>query len=691
MNKKLIIKQRGFKDCGVACLLSVIRYYNGNISTEELSYLIRTTSEGVNAYSMIEGMKKIGFNGYGVSIDFSQLVNSVITLPVVAHTQFSNMTHFVVIYKINTKSKTLKLMDPNFGFRKVSFSNFEKEYLSTILYFYPEKPIPKLENKNSFLLYILKYSLKYKNIVIWIILLSILTLMFTILNSYYFKIIIDYVLVNFTIELLAHIFLIFFVFVVSKNILEYIRGKLLININNRVSIFITNEASRHIMCLPYAYFKNKPTGEITSRLLDLENFKNLLSNIVVNIFVNILMIIMSMMVLIFINKTLFLFSLLLIFLYFIIATVYSVIFKFKIRNIEEEEGVYTKELTEYIEGYETIKNLNLINKIIFKLQMRYNSLSLKIKNFSEKVNSSILYKNLVNDLGLLLINSIGLYFVYKQKITLGDLIVFNSLVLFFTEPLKQILDLEPNIRYAITSYERINDLLMIKEESYNDLDKLMINGNICIKNLTYSYNYLNNIVDIKDLTINDKDKILLYGKSGNGKSTLMKIILKYLNEYSGSIMINNINLVDINTDIIRNSFVYVSQNERLFCDTIKSNIILERDTSEDEYNEVIKISRVDEIINSKKLRNDFLIEENGFNLSGGEKQKIILARALLKKSNYIILDEALSEVDFSCEKEIIKNIIEKYEEKTIIYISHKEEIISMFNHKFFFEERSQNA
>jgi ATP-binding cassette subfamily B protein len=196
---------------------------------------------------------------------------------------------------------------------------------------------------------------------------------------------------------------------------------------------------------------------------------------------------------------------------------------------------------------------------------------------------------------------------------------------------------------------------------------------------------MNNI----NLNIKKGDKFLIYGKSGNGKSTLMKILLKYFDEYKGIIKINDINLKDISRDTIRNSFSYVSQNEILLSDTIKNNIVLKRDISDKKYNEIIKICKVNEIIDKKPLRGNFLIEEDGFNLSGGERQKIILARGLLKKFNILILDEALSEVGLEEELKIMKEIFKKYSDKTIIYISHKKEIISYFEKKYLFEEKGE--
>lgn len=147
-----------------------------------------------------------------------------------------------------------------------------------------------------------------------------------------------------------------------------------------------------------------------------------------------------------------------------------------------------------------------------------------------------------------------------------------------------------------------------------------------------------------------------------------------------------VNLKDISDDSIRKSFTYVGQNEKLFNDTLKGNILMGRNVNENKYKSIIKITKIDEIINSKSLKENFLIEEDGFNLSGGERQRIILARALLKESNYLLIDEALSEVDYNLEKNIVLNLFKYYKNKTIIYVSHKKEIEKLFNKKIILEK-----
>lgn len=276
---------------------------------------------------------------------------------------------------------------------------------------------------------------------------------------------------------------------------------------------------------------------------------------------------------------------------------------------------------------------------------------------------------------------LGCIFINKNIFTLGSFVLFQAIVIYFINPIKTILDLSESIDYLKNIYKRINDLLLIKDSKDKETNEI-IDGNISIRNLSYSPNNIDFIFKNVSFDIVNRSKFLLYGSSGNGKSTIMKILLKYLKEYKGEIYIGDLNIKDINSNVISNSFTYVSQNNYIINDTLKNNIIYHRNISNEEYEKMINICNLNILRSRSILRDNYVIEDNGFNISGGEKQKILLARSLLKNSNYIILDEALSEVSFDEEKEILDKIFESYSDKTIIYVSHKKEIIDLFKKKY---------
>lgn len=679
MQKNIIVRQTGFKDCAVSCLLSIIRYYKGNISKEELLYLVNTNQNGTSAYHMIEGMRKIGFDGLGRKINTNDLLKDNIICPFIVHVKNQEFYHFIVIYEINTKRKYLVAMDPAIGKRKITFDEFDKIYLNSVLEFSVINELPNIKEKEKLFTLIISLIRINKNILIKLFLISLFSSVFTIGSSFSYKIILDSVTIENYNKLISIILICFTLIIVLKNLLSFLRDKLLTEFKEKISKDITIKIFRHIFNLPYQYLKNKPTGEIISRINDINNLYDFILSIFLNLFINLFLIIMSLIVLMIINIRLTIITVYIFIFYIFLVIFYFKIIKRKIIEVKTSHADYNRISIESIENYESIKNLKINIYILDKIKNSYYKFLRNLKELEQKIIKENYYKELITDTLNLIILVTGSYLVITNKITVGNLILYLTILSFYIIPLKDLLNLILNYNQSLTSYERINDLLLINTEKINSEDYSMINGDIVFENVFYSHDKVNNILSNIDFKIEKNSKYLIHGKSGEGKSTLMKILVKYLKNYSGEIYIGNYNLKDIKLETINNSILYVSQNENIFNGTLKENIILNKQINNKKYEEILKICKVDKIRNKKTFRDNFLIEENGFNLSGGEKQRIILARALLNNFNYLILDECLSEIDSSLEKEIIQNIFDYFKDKTIIYITHKEEIKKLFN------------
>ena len=206
-----------------------------------------------------------------------------------------------------------------------------------------------------------------------------------------------------------------------------------------------------------------------------------------------------------------------------------------------------------------------------------------------------------------------------------------------------------------------------------------------IDNVSFSYNGIDNIINNMCLKINAQEKVLICGKSGCGKSTLVKLINKFYTDYQGRIYIDSRELHDYELSDIRSKICYVSQNEMLFTDTLYNNLSLSNEVDYDYFLKVNELTCVSEIVEKLPLGYDTVIEENGFNFSGGEKQRIILSRAIFKNADVYIFDEALSAIDIERERTIIKNIFDLFKNKTIIIVSHRFNNEDLFDRKINFE------
>jgi ATP-binding cassette subfamily B protein len=271
----------------------------------------------------------------------------------------------------------------------------------------------------------------------------------------------------------------------------------------------------------------------------------------------------------------------------------------------------------------------------------------------------------------------------NNKLSFIDLVLFNTLMYYVIDPIKNLISYIPKINFLRASFRKICDFIDIEEEILGSNEKF-INGDILYKDISFSYNGYNENIKNFNLNIKCGEKLLIKGKSGSGKSTICNLLTRFYNPLKGSIYIANKNILDYNINTIRNNIVYVGQKEKLYSDTIKNNILFGNSKTLD-FDKVCKVCLIEDIVNKKQFRYDFGIDNNFANLSGGEKQRIILARALLQNKKIIILDEALSELDYNLERRIIDNIKKEYKESTIIYISHKNQD-DLFDRVINFEE-----
>ena len=675
MKKNYIVIQDGIKECGSACLLSIIRYYGGNISLEHLLELTNTTKEGTNFYDMSKAAYEIGLIAKGYKIEnISNLLE--IENPFISQIVINNYQHFVVIYKI--KNNKLTIMDPAKGMVKISIEEFSKIWTGYILTIEPYKKLPEY-HENNYLNNIIKYVIKNnKKMILNIIYITLITTIFTCIYSYHFKVIIDNYLLTDKLSILV-IIIIFIIVLLIKLITEFLRNNLLLYLNQKIDLSIITTTINKIISLPYSYYKNKTTGEIISRINDLLYIKNVVSKTITTIFLDIVLSLIVLIVLFTINKTMTIILFIIIIIYFLVFLAYKNTIKEVTNSIQEDSAKVNSLLVESINSYETIKGLNLENKFKNKINKQYLKFINNNLELTRIINNEDLIKDLVEGITILFIIYIGITYTMDKSLTIGSLITYNSLLYYFINPIRNSLEFYKELYYTKNSIKRINNILNYKYEKLDKESNLNIEGNIHIENLEFSYNQKNKILNNINIDIPKCNKVLILGSSGSGKSTLLKLLYRYYEVGRNNIFINNYDLLDYEITDIRKKVTYISQNEFLYTDTIKNNIILDRNITDKEFINICKLTCVDEIVKDNILSYNFMLEENGVNISGGQRQRIILARSLLKKSSIILIDEGLNEIDINLERKILKNIFEYYKDKIIIIVSHRLENMDLYD------------
>ena len=370
----------------------------------------------------------------------------------------------------------------------------------------------------------------------------------------------------------------------------------------------------------------------------------------------------------------------------LIAVIYLLIFlsyknsiKEKTSIIQEDNAKVNSLLVESISSYETVKGLNLERLFKKKIYRKYLYTINDHISLSRLSNSEELIKDIFEGIIILFIIYIGSASIMDGTLTIGSLLTYNTLLYYYLSPIKNFLDFYKEIYYVKNSISNINNILNYKCESLDKSSSLNLENEININHMNFSYtSKLKNLSDI-NLNIPKNSKVLILGSSGSGKSTLLKVIYKYYEVDRGSISFGDYDINDFTVNDIRDNITYISQNELLFTDTIRNNIILERDISSENFVEICNLTYVSDIVKDNHLSYDYQIEESGANLSGGQRQRIVLARSLLKNSKIILIDEGLNEIDINLERKILKNIYSKYQDKTFLIISHRTDNMDLYD------------
>lgn len=672
MNKSYdYVLQQSYTDCGIASIMTVLMYYGIKPSREAILSKVKQKDCGYAAYDLIKISKHYGINAYGVR---SQLEN-IDKLPAIAHTiKNENMFHFIVILEINKKKQTIKVMDPEDGIKTLSFEKFHNITTDIFLIFEGKKK--KKTKSKRFKAEILAITKEHKKIIIKTVILSIFCVLLSLIFNYYLKTVLVYYK---NASYLIVITVSFITLIIIKNILYYLKNKLVLKLNIKIDHDTTKKVISHIFNLPYKYFITKKSGELLTLVEDIENFKEVITKVFILSSVDLILIIVIIIYTSILNIYIGLYLALVLLILYIITKKYQYIFNDAFIKYKQSKIKYTSLILSHITSFETIKNLNISKKITTLLDQNYNESLKQEKIYNTKNYNYNFLISFLTDASYIIYIMFSILIIIKTNMNYLDIVLYSSIFYLIIGLLNNITESIVLYKVYETSIDRVLDCLDVKEEVQEKTNFSSINK-INYKNISYKTNNKYLLKDI-NLEIKKGDIIYLTGESGLGKSTMMKLLLKYYNSEKGNILIDNINIKDLNISFLRDNITYISQNETLFQGTIKDNLeLITKD--QEKIKEIAKITQLDEFLSQKNINLNYVIEESGSNISGGERKKIILARGLLHFKDVLILDEVFNEISISEEGQILKNIISKYKNKIIIVISHRNSNKNLFNKKF---------
>ena len=636
--KKCLVRQQDESDCGSACLLSIIKYYDGYVPFEQVKIDTMTNINGTNFYYLKTAAEKYGFQVLGKK---EKLEN--IKVPAICQIEDNGFNHFVVIYKID---KEITIMDPAKGLIKVNKKDFEEVFTEKVLELYPRGNIIKYKKENHFLKIIKNIYLNNIKSILKTLLLVIILIILSLITSFNLLLIQNNKYIIFV-----------FIIIISKVIINYFRNINVTLLNNKINYSLLKTYTNKIINLPLKYLQLKKPGDFINRINDLHTIKDFFTKTLIEIIINIIFFISTLIILFVLNKNLTVILFILSIIYITVVSLMNKKLYKQITTLIDAENIFTDRVVEYLNKITTIKTLKssyFINNLDSDIKK---SLNLKL-DFDYKLSKIDLVKNSFEELMLILI--LLLHFNITKNIT--SAIIFISIYGYFLESIKFVSDITPSLLYLKEIYYRISSVydLDLKKKTKK------IGKDIEIKNLSFSYNKLDNVLDNLNLNINEGEKVLLEGANGSGKSTLLNIISGLYDYDHGNVKVPS-------------KVSYIDQKSELFRGSIIDNIILDKRFDKEKFKRLEKILYLKEIIKNKSLGYNTNLESIS-NLSGGERQKIIMARTLYQDFNLLIMDESLSLISKDIRSKILKNINKYYRDKTIIYVSHYDDNFS-FNKK----------
>lgn len=676
-------KQPDEMACGATCLRMVAKFYGKNFSLPEIIHATQTNREGTNLQGISEAAEKIGFRTLGIKVPFDKLVEDA-PLPCIAHW---NQNHFVVVYKI--KKNKIYIADPAHGlliYNKVEFikswvSDGKDEgillLLETTPDFYTDKfdssPKDKKQNFSFLFSYLKPHHKAILQLAIGLLAGSLLQLIFPFLTQSIIDIGVQNRDVNFIYLILFAQLMVFF----GRTTIEIIRNYILMHISSRINISLVSDFFVKLMKLPISYFDTKMTGDIMQRISDNHRIEQFLTGSSLNTLFSAFNFIIFSGVLAFYSLKIFTVFIIGSLFYFLWITFFlkrraDLDYKRFAQGSQNQSKVM-----ELINGMQEIKLHNAERQKRWQwevLQVKLFKINLKGLSLTTAQNSG---SSLINELKNIIITFLAAKLVLDGEVTLGMMLSISYITGQLNAPVMEMVNFVQHWQDAKLSLERLSEIHnKDDEEPLNSelTNEIESNASFNIQNVSFKYDGVGNDLVLKDLSIQiPANKITaIVGTSGSGKTTLMKLLLKFYDPTEGAINLENQNLKNISSKAWRDKCGVVMQEGYIFNDTIANNIAVGVDLIDKEkLKHAVFVANIKEFIDGLPLGYNTKIGMEGVGISTGQKQRILIARAVYKNPDYLFFDEATSALDSNNEKMIMNNLNEFFKNKTVVVIAHR--------------------
>ena len=702
MSKYKCVRQHDAADCGAACIATVCLYYGKETTITKLRDMSGTDIKGVTTLGIVETLSKLGFEARAWRLSSEGFVEDF-TLPAIARVLTKEgLAHFVVVNKIyytkdnksekisNTTNKgsaptrrvsKLLVSDPAKGLVTVPADEFFDDFDGNLILTCPSNDfvVDNQKVSGTFRRFSGLLFAQKKLFALAIVGSVILTLL-SIASAFFNQILMDDILPYNLKNQLLYLCIGFGVIGIFQVLLGAARQHLLLHLSLKIDIPLMLGYFKHIFGLPMKFFGTRRTGDILTRFQDAGTITKVFTQIALSLVIDLMLILVSGIILFAMNPTLFGIIVILTLLNAIL--VYAFLRPYKRLNLEsmEKQALLSSQTIDSLRGVETVKSFGAEQHILDKIENRFVA-STRVGYRSgvlQNVQGSL--GGFVSTFGNLILMGIAALRVMNGDITLGSMMAFMSLSSYFMDPIGRLVGLQIQIQEAQIAMKRISELYDLEPEQSGvdnlkrdlqlECDADLALPLIQFKDITFRYGSRVSVLNNISLDIYKGQKIAIVGQSGSGKTTLAKLCLGLWTLESGNILVNGTDIKDIDHQVLRQTVAYVPQNVELFSGTILENVRLgKQDATIDQVKLACQKAGCSSLVESLPAKYDTYLEEAGANLSGGQKQSLALARALIKNPSILILDESTSSLDFVSEARIYDNLFDM--DCTMVIVAHR--------------------
>ena len=674
MKKKFThTKHHDQSDCGVVCLLTVLKHYNSNCSLEKIREYSGTTQQGTTMLGLMQCGRKIGLEIKGYETTIEALKENKI--PAILHTIFEEkLQHFIVCFGYDYKIEKFIISNPTSS--KIEYIN-EKELeniwksKAILLCKETDKLVKKKAESKQKWQWIYKYVKEDLNLLSMSLFLGIILAVLSIATAVYSQKLIDVLLPsNDSFKITASISLLFFLFTVQV-FFGYLRSLFLIRQTKNYNIRVVHFFYNNLLKLPKSFFDTRKIGDMVARMNDTSRIQRTISKIIGSIVIDILLIIIVSIAIFNYNTTLGYITLLWVPLLTVVVLFFSPKIKQQQQKVMQSYARNESNYIDTIKSIETIKNNNKESFFSNETNSIYNIFQTSAYDLSRLGLNYATINLIISNFFIISTLGYSIYLVLINELTAGVIIAILQLVGMLMASTSNLALVNIEIQEAKVAFNRMYEFTSIKEENKGNTPLSEFNS-LEIKNVSFRFAGRKELFKNINITVNKNKCIAIVGESGSGKSTLGQILQKFYPYENGEILINNEhNLPNINTKDWRNIIGIIPQDITIFSGNVMTNFLLGKKDTPDNIKVFCNQYGFTEFVNNFPQGFATILGEEGINLSGGQKQIIALMRVLYKKPQLLVLDEFTSAMDRKTEKFVLNLLKKLKSELTIIFISHR--------------------